>query len=145
MPVGAGFCPGCGRPMQSMVRVEGRIGIFPLNIAGALAYLTFVPAAAFLLIEPYKRDRFVRFHSLQCLMAWVVALALAAALRLASIVLFMIPVLGPLLVVLLGVMVCLAAVFLWGVMIVKALQGEMFRLPFLGQFAEHYAGGETVI
>lgn len=126
--------------MRSVVRVEGRIGIFPLNIAGALAYLTFAPAIAFLLIEPYKRDRFVRFHSLQCLLAWVVGLALAAALKLVSIVLFLIPVLGPLLVALLTVMASLAALLLWGVVIVKALQGEMFRLPLLGQFAEQYAG-----
>ena len=32
-----------------------------------LAYFTIIPAIIFLLIEPYNRNRFVRFHSFQCL------------------------------------------------------------------------------
>lgn len=36
-------------------------------MAGALAYLTIIPAIVFLVAEPYKRDRFVRFHAFQCL------------------------------------------------------------------------------
>jgi uncharacterized membrane protein len=33
----------------------------------------------------------------------------------------------------------LAAVVVWLVLIVKALQGEAFKLPVLGEFAEHMA------
>lgn len=127
--------------MGAPARVDGRIGFFPLKVAGAVAYLTFVPAILFLVLEPYKRDRFVRFHSLQCLMVWLAGLVLAGVLKAASIVLFIIPIVGPLLVVLLDVMVGLAAIFLWMVLVVKALQGETFRIPLLGQFAEQYVGG----
>jgi len=37
------------------------------NVAGALAYVTFIPAIVFLVLEPYSKNRFIRFHSFQCL------------------------------------------------------------------------------
>jgi hypothetical protein len=42
-------------------------------VAGMLAYFTIIPAIIFLLIEPYNRNRFVRFHSFQCLFVAVSA------------------------------------------------------------------------
>src|SRR6202012_2375284 len=33
------------------------------NAAAAISYITFIPAVIFLVMEPYNRDRFVRFHS----------------------------------------------------------------------------------
>jgi len=139
MPETAGFCPGCGRPMRT-APAQGRIGALPQNLAGALAYLSPVPAIILLLIEPYRRSHFVRFHSFQCLLLCGAAVALAAALRLAGLVLFLIPVLGPLLVTLIDVIAGLAAMLLWLVLLIKALQGEMFRFPLLCAFAEQYAG-----
>ena len=140
MPETAAFCPGCGRSMQTATRAQGRVGIFPEPIAGAIAYLTFIPAIIFLLLEPYSKNRFVRFHSVQCLLLWGATIALAIALKLASVVLFIIPVLGPLLVWLVTMVVTLAAFVIWLVLLVKAFQGEMFKLPMLGDLAEQYAG-----
>ena len=38
------------------------------NVAGALAYVfTIIPAILFLILEPYNRRPFVRFHAFQCL------------------------------------------------------------------------------
>ena len=37
------------------------------NVAGMLAYITIIPAIIFLVMEPYNKNRFVRFHSWQCL------------------------------------------------------------------------------
>lgn len=125
--------------MHAEPRAQGKVGPFPEGIAGGLAYLSCIPAIVFLLLDPYKRNRFVRFHSFQCLFAWAVCLVLGAAIRLASLVLFMIPLVGPLLVWLIAVVAVLAAVFLWLVLTVKALQGEWFRLPVLGDFADRYA------
>ncbi len=135
MPNTAGFCPGCGRPRQTETRAHGTVGILPENIAGVLAYVTFIPAIVFLLVEPYKENRFVRFHSVQSLLLCGTEILAAIALKLASIVLFIIPVLGPLLVLLVSMVVGLAAVVIWLVLVVKAFQGEMFKLPWLGDFA----------
>ena len=140
MPETAAFCPGCGYSMQTVTRAQGAVGVFPEPIAGALAYLTFIPAIVFLVLEPYNKNRFVRFHSVQCLLLWGAAIVLGIALKLASVVLFIIPVLGPLLVWLVSMVVGLAVFVIWLVLVVKAFQGEMFKLPLLGDLAEQYAG-----
>jgi len=126
--------------MHAEPRAQGRVGPFPEGIAGGLAYLSFIPAIIFLLVDPYKRNRFVRFHSFQCLFASAVGLVVGLAIRLVGWVLFMIPVVGPLLDFLVVVVAVLAAMFLWFVLTVKAVQGEWFRLPVLGEWADHYAG-----
>jgi uncharacterized membrane protein len=120
--------------------VHGEAGLFAEHIAGALAYLTFVPAIVFLVLGPYKKNRFVRFHAVQCLLLWGAAMIVALALKLAGPLLFLVPAIGPLLVVVVSTVVGLAAALLWLVLIVKALQGDMFKLPLLGEFALEYAG-----
>lgn len=137
MPETAAFCPGCGRPMQT-THLHGRVGVFPENIAAALAYITFLPAMVFLIFEPYKSNRFLRFHSLQCLFLFAALVLIAIVLKLVGFVLLIIPVLGHLLQVLLTVVVGLAAIVVWLVLIVKALQGELFKLPLLGDLAEQF-------
>ncbi len=139
MPDTAAFCPGCGRPMREEHRARGVVGVLPENIAGGLAYVTFLPGIAFLAAEPYRRNRFVRFHSMQSLMIWVAGVALAIAVKLMGMVLLLIPMLGPLLVLLTDSLVLLAAFLAWVVLVAKALQGEVFKLPVIGSFAEQMA------
>jgi len=139
MPETAAFCPGCGRPMQTTARPHSRVGIFPENIAGAVAYFTFIPAIVFLFLSPYNTNRFLRFHSFQCLFLWIALVLTGTALKIIGLVLLIIPVLGHLLVVLLSMVLGLAAVLIWLVLIVKASQGEAFKLPMLGDFAEQQA------
>jgi uncharacterized membrane protein len=139
MPETAAFCPGCGRPMQTAARVHGRVGVFPENVAGAVAYITFIPAIVFLLLAPYNGNRFLRFHSFQCLFLWAAVALAGIALKIVGLVLLFIPVLGHLLVVLLSMVLGLAAVMVWLVLIVKALQREAFKIPMLGEFAEQLA------
>jgi uncharacterized membrane protein len=139
MPEVAAYCPGCGVPMQAAIRATGTVGVLPETVGGALAYLSFIPAIIFLFVAPYSRNRFVRFHSLQCLMAWGAGLAVASALKLLGLILFFIPMLGPLFVLLIDTMAVLAAFLIWVVLVVKALQGEMFKLPVLGDFAERHS------
>lgn len=139
MPETAAFCPACGRLMQADTRAHGSVGVLPENIGGALAYFTFIPAILFLVLEPYKKNRFLRFHSFQCLLLWGAAILIGIALKLASVVLFIIPILGPLLVWVVAAVVVLAAIVIWLVLVIKAFQGEMFQLPMLGDFAARYA------
>jgi uncharacterized membrane protein len=139
MPETASFCPGCGRPMHTAPRAQGKVGALPESLAAALAYFTFIPAVFFLLRFPFNRNRFVRFHSVQCLLLWLMCASAAAALRLAALVVILLPVLGPLFVTLLYVIAAIAVLVIWVVLVVKAFQGEMFQLPVLGLLAEHYA------
>lgn len=139
MPDTAAFCPGCGRGMSPVTRAEGKVGALPETVAGALAYCTIIPAIAFLLVDPYRKNRFVRFHSFQCIGLWLAALVMGAALRVAGFVLFFVPLLGHLLVLLLSMVVSLGLFVIWVVLIVKALQGEMWKLPVVGEFAEQKA------
>ena len=46
------------------------------NIAGMLAYITIIPSIVFLVIEPYNRNRFVRFHCFQNLFFFVAVIVL---------------------------------------------------------------------
>lgn len=125
--------------MYSTERAMGKVGALPKNIAGALAYFTLVPAIVFLLVDPYRKSRFVRFHAVQCLLVWLVGAVVALALRVLGMAVFLIPVLGPLLVVIASAAIMLAAFLLWLVLIIKALQGEMFGLPWLGPVARQHS------
>lgn len=144
MPETAAFCPGCGRSMSSAaataITAQGKVGLLAENLAGALAYLTFIPAIIFLFVEPYKKNRFVRFHSVQCLLLCATVGMTALAIRVAAQLLFFIPLVGPLFVWLVAIVIALAAVVVWVVLVVKAVQGETFKLPVLGDFAEREAG-----
>jgi uncharacterized membrane protein len=142
----AAFCPKCGKAAQA-----GAAGPAPApppagygttagpatpmaeNVAGMLAYFTIIPAIIFLLIEPYNRNRFVRFHSFQCLFTCAALIVIQLVLSVFShiIPVFMFGVWG-----LLG----LAEVALWILLVVKAYQHEMFKLPIVGDFAEQQAG-----
>ena len=102
------------------------------NVAGMLAYFTIIPAIIFLLIEPYNRNKFVRFHSFQCLFT-------AGALIVLHIALSMVSYAMPLLVLPLYGLLGLAELALWILLVIKAYQHEMFKLPIVGDMAEKQA------
>jgi uncharacterized membrane protein len=135
MPETAAYCPACGRAMRPDERARGTVGGLPETLAGALAYFL-LPAIVFLLLEPYNKNRFVRFHSFQCLGVCLASVVIGASLRVVGVLLFFIPVLGHLLALLVSMVISLAFFAVWVVLVVKALQGEMFKLPLIGEFAE---------
>jgi uncharacterized membrane protein len=161
MPDNAAFCPGCGRrmwvPGQEAIKPAATrpapstpaVRIPPAELdasvpvqqpkdilLGALAYITFIPAVVFVLIEPLKRNRFVRFHSFQSIFLTVATIALAIAIRILYSVLTLIPGIGFLLAWLVSALALLGLVILWLVLVVKALQGATFKLPVIGNLAE---------
>lgn len=106
------------------------------NLIAAAAYLTILPAVFFVLSERLKRNRFIRFHSFQSIFLTLAAIVAAIAMRLLYALLVLIPVLGYLLAWLATAVLVLGWVILWLVLVVKALQGETFRLPWIGSLAE---------
>lgn len=98
------------------------------NMAGALAYVTIIPAILFLVMEPYNRNRFIRFHAFQCLFTAVAFMAI-------GIVLNFIPVLGWIV----ALFMPLIGLVLWVLLVVMAYQGKKFKLPVIGDLAEKQA------
>ena len=135
MPNSAAFCPGCGHSMQNQPVSMQKLGVLRENLLGALTYFTFLPALAFLLLDPYRKNSFLRYHSVQCLLFWLISMAATVLVRL-----LVWPIVGPLFALFLITIAALAALFTWIVLLVKAFQGERFRLPVIGDLAEHYSG-----
>ncbi len=109
------------------------------NVAGMLAYITIIPAIIFLVLEPYNKSRFVRFHSWQNIFfhaAWIV---LWIALMILSAVLAFIPILGHLLAFLMWMVLAFGGVIIWVILLIKANGGQMYKLPFIGDLAEKQA------
>jgi uncharacterized membrane protein len=94
------------------------------NVAGVLCYLgIFVTGIIFYLLE--KENKFVRFHALQSIVA-------SAFMAIALSVLRLMPYMGWILANILSIV----GLILWIVLMVKAYQGEYFKLPGAGDFAE---------
>src|SRR5271157_5164311 len=146
----AAFCPHCGKAAGQAGAAEtpsapppGPTGSYgttaapatPIaeNVAGMLAYFTIIPAIIFLLIEPYNRNRFVRFHSFQCLFT-------CSALILLQIVLSIFSHILPFFMFGIWSLLGLAELALWILLVFKAYNHEMFKLPIVGDMAEKQAG-----
>jgi uncharacterized membrane protein len=141
------FCPSCGTQIADGASCPKCAGTVPAaaptasagglddNVAGALAYVTIIPAIVFLVLEPFNRKRFVRFHAFQCLFFAVAWIALWIVLAFVG----HIPVLGWA-TVLLWPLVSLAGFVVWLILVLKAYQGQMFKLPVIGDMAEKQAG-----
>lgn len=137
IPDGTTTCAACasripiaGAPVATAAPAQGMSD----NVAGMLAYFTFIPAIIFLVMEPYNRNRFIRFHSFQSLffaVAWTVLwIGLSIFLH--------IPFLGWVS-FLIWPLVWLAGFIIWIVLVLKANQGKMYKLPVIGDMAEKQA------
>lgn len=103
------------------------------KLGGALSYITWIAGLVFVLAE--KQNRFVRFHAIQSLILW---LSPTAIYLVASIVGRVVPVLGLILGCVAG-LVWIAAFVGAIVAGIKAYQGELYKLPIIGEYAERYA------
>ena len=121
--VGAG---GAGAPPPAPAPAAGGGGLAD-NVASGLAYITIIPAIIFLVMEPYSKNKVVKFHAFQCL-------CLAGA-SIASSVIMIIPILGWII----GPLGHLTVFVLWIICLVKAFSGGKFKVPFLGDMAEKWA------
>ena len=137
----AAFCPKCGKAaVASTSTGTGSAGATgapaagaPVaglqdNVAGLLCYFL-IPAIIFLVMEPYNRNRFIRFHAFQSIIYEIVWIVVAAVVG-------MLPLINLLLLPLIG----LAFFIGWVICMIKAFQGHMFKLPVIGEIAEKQAG-----
>lgn len=108
------------------------------NVAALLGYLFWPLAIVWLVLDPYKQDRFVRFHAFQSLALMVTIVALSIALMILSVIFGVIGMGG--LAALLWPVLWLAILVVWILLMVKAYQKEMWKLPVVGPFCEKQAG-----
>jgi uncharacterized membrane protein len=108
------------------------------NGAGALAYITFIPAIIFLVMPPYNKSSYVRFHAWQSILLTVAAVALYIVLTILGFTLGRVPFLG-LLIFPIALAIDLGLFILWIVVVVKAINGQKFMIPVLGGIAESQA------
>ena len=64
-------CPKCAGAAQTVNVAPTAAAGLTDNVAGALAYLTIIPAILFLVLEPFNKRRFVRFHAFQSIFFFV--------------------------------------------------------------------------
>jgi len=143
---GTSFCASCGTPVGSAaggpVAPAAAGTAMSANVAGLLCYiLGFVTGIIFLVIEPYKNDRFVRFHAFQSIffnvaliVFWIVYTIVVRILGFVSFgIVFM--VMG-----LVGLLISLAILAYWLFLMYKAYNNELYKIPFIGDLAAKQAG-----
>jgi len=109
------------------------------NAAGGLAYLTIIPAIVLLVVEPYRRISFVRFHAWQSIfffVSWaVVHMVIGVIQNLVPPLLF--------LTITLWQLVDLAFFVVLLVVAINAANGRRIHLPLIGSLAEQQANRWT--
>src|ERR1700722_2127485 len=116
-------------------------GLTP-NVAGALAYLVgAITGILFLVIDPFKNDRFVRFHAFQSIFFnlawiafWIVWMIVGIMLGAISHGLFFIIQLP------INLLVTVGGFCIWIYLMYQAYQGKTFQLPIIGPLAASQAG-----
>lgn len=141
------FCPNCGTnltaqtvpPPEAGYTTAPPAGAYPppavtgtglsANAAAAIAYITFIPALVFLLVAPYNRMPFVRFHSVQSIGLTIAAMILHIVVRV---------VFAPFSWIIFSMvesLVSLGLFIVWIIVLLKASRGEWYKLPVIGDIA----------
>jgi uncharacterized membrane protein len=149
---GVGFCGSCGKSIGAAsvsagATPQGSGGAVAAssinapgltqNVAGALTYiLGFITGIIFLAIDPYKNDRFVRFHALQSIffslayiifsIAWGVVWRMIASVTSGPVLFISIP---------LRLLISFAIFFYWLFVMYQAYNQREYHIPFIGDLA----------
>jgi len=139
-PAGGGAAPPSGSPAPSTAPPQASSGMAP-NVAGALTYvLGLITGIVFLVLEPYNRDRAVRFHAFQSIFFNLAVIAVYVVLMIVGSVLgAVVPMLGAALIGLVSLVLWLGSLVVWILLIVKTYGGGKMVLPIIGPIAEKQA------
>jgi uncharacterized membrane protein len=102
------------------------------NVAGALSYaFGWITGLVFFLLE--KDDDFVRFHAMQSIILFG---ALSVVWFIGMIFWWIVPVLAWIV----WTIVWIGTLILWIMLMIKAYQGDKWKLPVIGDLAEKWQG-----
>jgi len=152
---GAGFCAACGKSVGAGAQpaavastgaavqpaATAQSSAMSSNVAAALSYvLGFITGIIFLVLEPYKHDRFVRFHAMQSIFYSAACIVFSIAWSILvnivmSITLWMAAVLTPL-----GLLLSLGFFVFWLYLMYQAYNNKEFRIPIIGALAAKQVG-----
>jgi uncharacterized membrane protein len=152
------FCQNCGRPLTesnpvcpictapapaavAVAPVSASAGLQP-PMAAALSYLAgLITGIIFLVIDPFKTDRFVRFHAFQSIffniawiglwIAWMIVGFVLGAVTKGLFFFIQMPI---------DLLIMVAGFCLWAYLMYSAYQGKTFKLPVIGAIAAKQAG-----
>jgi uncharacterized membrane protein len=127
MADGATVCAACGKSQVAAAAAAPAASGLNDNVAGLLAYF-FLPAIIFLVVEPFNRNPFIRFHAFQGLFLGLVSIV-------GHTILSFIPVLGWIILPFFSLAIFILAV----VAAIKALQNQKWHIPVIGDMAEKQA------
>ncbi len=156
---GAAFCPGCGKPTgpgpqpvaaaqtagaaavaQPVSAQAGAAGLTS-NVAGALAYiLGFITGILFLVLEPYKRDRFVRFHAMQSILYSAAGLVFRIGWSILVSALMEVTAWAGVVLVPVGLLISFGLFGFWLYLMYQAYSNREFRIPIIGAIAAKQVG-----
>lgn len=135
---GAQFCVNCGTQLSFGTTpganpYQGSQSGLQKNVSALLCYvLGWITGIIFLIIE---KDRFVRFHAMQSIISF-------GAITIISIILSALLPLGLWRIMavytILNTLVTLLSLFIWIFMMIKAYQGQWYKLPIVGDMAEKF-------
>jgi uncharacterized membrane protein len=145
---GSGFCAACGTAVsgQSATTASGAAAApaqssasapsagMTDNLAAALSYIWIV-GLIFLLVEPYNKNRVVRFHAFQSVFYGVAWMILWFGMH---IVFAIMPFLG-LLILPLYALIGLGGFVYWLFLAFKAYNNEQYKIPVIGEIAAKQA------
>ena len=149
-----GFCGSCGKPVgtSTPVAVASQPVSLPnaaasdqsglsSDLAGALAYiLGFITGIIFLVIEPYKNDRFVRFHAMQSVFFSVGCIAFSIAWSILVGILGSISPWIALATLPIRILISLGFFGMWLFVMYQAYGQREYQIPFIGILAAKQVG-----
>lgn len=146
LPDNSNVCPNCPSPTPqggavAATAIPTGTGLSPTT-AGALSYLAgFITGIIFLLIDPFKAHRFVRFHAFQSIffniawiglwIAWMILGLVLSAITKGIFFFIQMPI---------DLLVMVGGFCLWAYLMYSASQGKIFKLPIIGALAAKQAG-----
>ena len=158
-----GFCGSCGKPVGAsnhpvavaqfasagtQTVVQPAVGNaqpvssgLTSNVAAALAYvLGFITGIVFLVLEPYKHDRFVRFHAMQSILYSAAGLVFRVAWSILVNILMSFTVWTGVVLVPIGLVLSLGLFVFWLYLMYQAYNNREYRIPFIGAIAAKQVG-----
>jgi uncharacterized membrane protein len=158
VPDRAAFCAECGKsvgtasaaaapaqpaavaPVVTSPAPAASIGLTS-NVAAALAYiLGFITGIIFLVLEPYKNDRFVRFHAMQSILYSACGIVFRIGWGILVSGLMDVTAWAGVVLVPIGFVISLGLFLFWLFLMYQAYSNREFRIPIIGAIAAKQVG-----